>query len=179
MKMELLQTKQNEIPILFFPEAENILVKSVMQPLALPGVLIITTYPPRECGIATYSHDLFKSLHKSFSSTFSISVCALEEGFQRYEYPEEVKYFLDTNSGTQYSELSYNINHDDDIKLVLVQHEFGLFDHSGQDDLLEFLNQLRKPIILAFHTILPEPDSKLKIKVMDLVEVNRNLHALS
>lgn len=171
MKMELLQTKQNEIPILFFPEAENILVKSVMQPLAMPGVLIITTYPPRECGIATYSHDLFKSLHKSFSSTFSISVCALEEGFQRYEYPEEVKYFLDTNSGTQYSELSYNINHDDDIKLVLVQHEFGLFDHSGQDDLLEFLNQLRKPIILAFHTILPEPDSKLKIKVMDLVEV--------
>ncbi|MBK8278692.1 MAG: glycosyltransferase [Saprospiraceae bacterium] len=137
----------------------------------MPGVLIITTYPPRECGIATYSHDLFKSLHKSFSSTFSISVCALEEGFQRYEYPEEVKYFLDTNSGTQYSELSYNINHDDDIKLVLVQHEFGLFDHSGQDDLLEFLNQLRKPIILAFHTILPEPDSKLKIKVMDLVEV--------
>lgn len=171
MKIELLQTKQNEIPILFFPEAENILVKSVMQPLAMPGVLIITTYPPRECGIATYSHDLFKSLHKSFSSTFSISVCALEEGFQRYEYPEEVKYFLDTNSGTQYSELSYNINHDDDIKLVLVQHEFGLFDHSGQDDLLEFLNQLRKPIILAFHTILPEPDSKLKIKVMDLVEV--------
>lgn len=171
MKMELLQTKQNEIPILFFPEAENILVKSVMQPLAMPGVLIITTYPPRECGIATYSHDLFKSLHKSFSSTFSISVCALEEGFQRYEYPEEVKYFLDTNSGTQYSELSYNINHDDDIKLVLVQHEFGLFDHAGQDDLLEFLNQLRKPIILAFHTILPEPDSKLKIKVMDLVEV--------
>ncbi|MBK7607299.1 MAG: glycosyltransferase [Saprospiraceae bacterium] len=137
----------------------------------MPGVLIITTYPPRECGIATYSHDLFKSPHKSFSSTFSISVCALEEGFQRYEYPEEVKYFLDTNSGTQYSELSYNINHDDDIKLVLVQHEFGLFDHSGQDDLLEFLNQLRKPIILAFHTILPEPDSKLKIKVMDLVEV--------
>lgn len=171
MKMELLQTKQNEIPILFFPEAENILAKSVMQPLALPGVLIITTYPPRECGIATYSHDLFKSLHKSFSSTFSISVCALEEGFQRYEYPEEVKYFFDTNSGTQYQELSYNINHDDDIKLVLVQHEFGLFDHSGQDDLLEFLNQLRKPIILAFHTILPEPDSKLKIKVMDLVEV--------
>lgn len=171
MKMELLQTKQNEIPILFFPEAENILVKSVMQPLAMPGVLIITTYPPRECGIATYSHDLFKSLHKSFSSTFSISVCALEEGFQRYEYPEEVKYFLDTNSGTQYSELSYNINHDDDIKLVLVQHEFGLFDHACQDDLLEFLNQLRKPIILAFHTILPEPDSKLKIKVMDLVEV--------
>jgi len=34
----------------------------------LPEILFITSYPPRECGIATYSQDLLKALNNKFSN---------------------------------------------------------------------------------------------------------------
>ncbi len=46
----------------------------------LAEILFITSYPPRECGIATYSQDLLKALNNKFSNTFSLKVCALESG---------------------------------------------------------------------------------------------------
>ncbi|MBI3233325.1 MAG: hypothetical protein HYZ42_04685 [Bacteroidetes bacterium] len=49
----------------------------------LPQILVITSYPPRECGIATYSQDLIKALEKQFEHSFSIKVCALEEVSKR------------------------------------------------------------------------------------------------
>ncbi|MBX9733022.1 MAG: hypothetical protein K2X37_03090, partial [Chitinophagaceae bacterium] len=46
----------------------------------LPEILVITSYPPRECGIATYSQDLIKAINNKFSQSVSIKVCALESG---------------------------------------------------------------------------------------------------
>ena len=43
----------------------------------LPGILIITSYPPRECGIATYSQDLIFALNNKFTKSFDITICAL------------------------------------------------------------------------------------------------------
>jgi hypothetical protein len=46
-------------------------------------ILFITSYPPRECGIATYSHDLIKALDNKFSnSLYNKSLCS---GIRRYE----------------------------------------------------------------------------------------------
>ena len=44
----------------------------------LPGILFITSYPPRECGIATYSQDLVQAIREKFGSSFSLRICALE-----------------------------------------------------------------------------------------------------
>src|ERR1035437_4579577 len=63
----------------------------------LAEILFITSYPPRECGIATYSQDLVKALSNKFSNSFSLKVCALESGDISYQYPEEVKYVLKTS----------------------------------------------------------------------------------
>ena len=70
----------------------------------LPEVLFITSYPPRECGIATYSHDLMNALNRKFSNTFSLKVCALESENENYKYPQEVKYVLDTSGLHGYAE---------------------------------------------------------------------------
>ena len=43
----------------------------------LPEILFITTYPPRECGIATYSQDLIKALNSKFQNSFNIKIGAL------------------------------------------------------------------------------------------------------
>ena len=132
---------------------------------SLPEILFITSYPPRECGIATYSQDLIEALNNQFTDSFSLKVCALESGHFYNNYPDEVKYVLNTNDSLRYVELAQAINIDKRIKLVMVQHEFGLFQHGDGVDFLKFLYRLTKPIILVFHTVLPKPDASLKLKV--------------
>ena len=101
-------------------------------------ILFITSYPPRECGIATYSQDLIKALDNKFSTSLSIKVCALESNGITYPYPKEVKYILKTSLAKDYEKLAVNINQDNDIKIVLIQHEFGFY-HKQEQAFIKFL----------------------------------------
>ena len=58
---------------------------------SLPEILFITSYPPRECGIATYSQDLIKALNNKFNHSFIISICPLESANEQHNYNEEIK----------------------------------------------------------------------------------------
>ncbi len=135
----------------------------------VPEILLLTSYPPRECGIATYSQDLLRALNQKFSDSFSLKVCALESGNLHYDYPAEVKRTLNTNDPDSFSELALFINQDKHIELVLIQHEFGFYQQSGEEAFLQFLYALNKPIILVFHTVLPLPDELLGQKVRNIV----------
>ena len=98
-------------------------------PAAIPAeILFITSYPPRECGIATYSQDLIIALNNKFSSSLSVKVCALESNDTNYIYPGEVKYILKTSIAARYKQLASKINNDPAVKIVLIQHEFGFYN---------------------------------------------------
>ncbi len=150
------------IPLKVIAKREN---AAQIKDNALPEILFITSYPPRECGIATYSQDLIEALNNQFTDSFSLKVCALESGQSYKNYPNEVKYVLNTNDSLRYVELAHSINVDKRTKLVMVQHEFGLFQHGDGVDFLKFLYRLTKPISLVFHTVLPKPDASMKLKV--------------
>jgi len=139
-----------------------------------PEVLFISSYPPRECGIATYSQDLIKALNHKFGHTFSIKVCALETGDQNYNYPNEVKYVLNTSVASNFEQLANTINQDDKIKVILIQHEFGLFRE--QEKAFEtFLFKLSKPLVTAFHTVLPLPNPQLRANVQSIVSISKSV----
>ncbi len=158
----------NEAPA-FLPKAASKYDKQLLvEEDVLPEILFITSYPPRECGIATYSQDLVQALSNKFEHSFLLKVCALECGNPARTYPEEVRYVLDTNNSAKYVQLVHNINNDKRIQLVFLQHEFGLF-HNAEVDLLQFLYSVVKPIIIAFHTVLPNPNDELKAKVRHIV----------
>lgn len=133
----------------------------------LAEILFITSYPPRECGIATYSQDLIKAINNKFSNTLSIKVCALESGDENFQYTDEVKYVLKTSLADRYGKLALKINDDDQIRIVLIQHEFGFFNKQEQA-FLQFLKELTKPVVVVFHTVLPHPDEKLKSKMKSI-----------
>ncbi len=135
---------------------------------ALPEILLISSYPPRECGIATFSQDLLTALHNKFGLSFSVSVCALEVGGEKHQYPSEVRYVLDTSDPQAYQVVIDAINSDNRIKIVLLQHEFGFFETVHESDFLHFLNSITKPIVLAFHTVLSKPSDALKKKVNNI-----------
>jgi glycosyltransferase involved in cell wall biosynthesis len=132
-------------------------------------ILMLTSYPPRECGIATYSRDLFNALAQTIGDS-SVSVCALESSKEKRDYPEEVKYILDTTEVHEYILLAERVNKDKNIKAVFIQHEFGLFGGRYGEMLLYFLYSLRKPVVITFHTVLPEPNQKLFSIVKSIIE---------
>jgi len=140
----------------------------------LAEILVITSFPPRECGIATYSQDLITAINNKFDQCFSIKICALESGNSNYEYPAEVKYTLNTSHAAGFKKLAQTINEDENIKIVLIQHEFGFYNLQEQA-FQQFLFDLSKPIVTVFHTVLPHPDEQFKLKVKNIASVCRSI----
>ena len=146
-----------------FPETDVKLSK-----LEVPIVLLISSYPPRECGIATYSQDLLEALKQQFGHSFELQVCALENEFVDHQYPKEVTHTLQTDTPTEYTALADKINNDKRINLVLIQHEFGLFRMDEENTFLNFIQNIEKPLVTVFHTVLPNPDKKRKTHVQNI-----------
>ncbi|NJK93989.1 MAG: glycosyltransferase, partial [Bacteroidales bacterium] len=126
-----------------------------------PEILFLTSYPPRECGIAMYSQNLIFAVRNKFNDYYNLKVCALEPGKARYFYPEEVYFTLDTTQPEAFSNLTGKINRDNKSEAVIIQHEFDLFN-PVKHLLLKFIADINKPVIFVFHKIAPNPDKELK-----------------
>jgi len=143
-------------------------------PIDKTEILVVTSYPPRECGIATYSQDLITALNNKFDNSLSIKICALENGIDSYDYPEQVKYTLDTSHVGSFLNLAEKINNDDHIELVLIQHEFGFYKNQEQA-FLQMLYEILKPVVVVFHTVLPNPDARLRLEVKNIVAASKSI----
>lgn len=130
-----------------------------------PEILYITSFPPRECGIASFSQDLIKALETKYVDSFSSSICALESDKEIHSYGPEVRFVLNTSDPNSYFENGLAINARAAIKLVIIQHEFGLFDAAYEEEFIKFLSFLNAPVIITYHTVLPGPDLQFKLKV--------------
>ncbi len=141
---------------------ENMKNKPVMKDL--DEILIVSSFPPRVCGIATYTQDLTRALQNKFSTSFSVKICALESDETNMLYSPDVKYILKTSRAEEYEKMALTINSDKNIKTVIIQHEFGFYREQEQA-FLEFIYLLSKPVVVVFHTVLPYPDESLKLNV--------------
>lgn len=158
--------------ILFKTDKNGSVAKMAKAPKPLPEILFITSYPNRECGIATYSQDLIHAIKNKFGHTYAIKVCALEDKDKEYHYPEEVKYVLQASDLMRYYAMAQKINDDKRIRLVLVQHEFGLFGGENGDYYLKLLSLINKPVITNFHTVLPNPDEKRRNDIKSIADLS-------
>jgi len=159
----------NGTTILNLPEAQSQKV-TPFKHIELPEILFITSYPPRECGIATYTQDLKNAIQEKFGHSFSLKVCALEAKESDFKYPAEVKYTLQTHEENGYTDLVHQINADKNIKMIFLQHEFGLFGGENGSYLLKLMAHVKRPITTTFHTVLPNPNKKLKKIVRKMVD---------
>jgi glycosyltransferase involved in cell wall biosynthesis len=129
--------------------------------MSLPEILMLSTYPPRECGIATYTNDLIHAIQKKYQSTFQIQVGALENTMGSYLYEKSPYFQLKTEIEDSYIALAAKLKDDSSIQLVVIQHEFGLFE-AQKSAFLTLLEEIQQPIILVLHTVLPFPNPSIK-----------------
>lgn len=129
-------------------------------------ILFLGSYPPRECGIATFTHDVVMSFDREFGT--SSDVIAIDEpGGESRKYPPEVVAHLQQDDPESYAEIARIINaHPADV--VNIQHEYGLFGGERGEWLVDLVHAIEKPVVLTMHTILPEPDETMLRVTRDL-----------
>lgn len=125
----------------------------------------LSTYPPRECGIATFTQDLVQALKRS--RRFKIEVAAVSD--RPYDYGEDVAFQLPQQDRESYEEAARRINRSG-VQLLVVEHEYGIYGGECGEYLLELFSRIEKPVVSTFHTVLPEPDQKQKAILRTLCE---------
>lgn len=123
-------------------------------------ILFVTTFPPRKCGIASFTQDLIQAFTPGLDEHVVIKVCALDKIAQASQYENPVSMLMDGHDLNSCMETAARINQDSSIQLVCIEHEFGLYGGELGDYLLGFLSLIEKPFLIRFHTVLPGLDAK-------------------
>lgn len=147
-------------------------------PIKKSTIVFLSTYPPRECGIATFTQDLLSYSQKLFDTRIICKVAAFNlTPLDTYKYPKEVKWEIDENSKSAHLKLVKIVNDKSHIKGVILQHEYGIFGGVEGEKILYFMQNCKKPILVTLHTVLPHPTPKMKditsqiIKLANIVVV--------
>jgi glycosyltransferase involved in cell wall biosynthesis len=122
-------------------------------------VICIGNFPPRQCGIATFTENLVKAMleaAKIHAVSLDMEVIAMNDCGKDYAYPPIVKNVIRNNVLDDYIRMASYINHSG-ATICLLQHEFGIFGGESGVLLLALLRRLKIPLISTFHTILQKP----------------------
>jgi glycosyltransferase involved in cell wall biosynthesis len=119
-------------------------------------VAFISSFPPRKCGIATFTSDLIKSAGTAAKGQFEPLVVAMRSD-STLKYNDPVKFEIRQDVKSDYICAADYINFSH-VDLVSVQHEFGLFGGEAGFYLSLLLNRLKAPVITTLHTLLDNPN---------------------
>lgn len=124
------------------------------------------SFPPRECGIATFTKDVVDSFDRAFGTRSDI-IALDEPGGEVRRYSSQVIGRLQEQDRQSYSEMASLISqHSSDV--LNIQHEYGLFGGERGEWLVDLLRQVEKPVVLTMHTVLPDPDETMLRVTRDL-----------
>jgi len=124
--------------------------------------LFMSTFPPRKCGIGTFTKDLTEALDLKFNPTFKTKIIALNDFEDCYEYSSEVMHEVIDSDYDGFLKIADKINSDDRIRCVSIQHEFGIFGGERSAHPLPFLDRLKKPAMITFHSVFPKPEQEVR-----------------
>ncbi len=125
-----------------------------------PGLYIVSTYPPRLCGLATFAYDLASALAKGRGEKLGagggIAVVAMSERQRRRPYGAEVRAVVRASRLEGYVAAAELVN-DSPAEVISLQHEYGIFGGRVGRYVLNFLERLKKPVVTTLHTVLAKP----------------------
>ncbi|MFH6998619.1 glycosyltransferase [Flavobacterium sp. FlaQc-57] len=139
-------------------------------------IVFLSTFPPTQCGIATYTQDTIKGITDVFGKSINCQICELVDNPK--EKPTQA-FTLNTKNKNEYTKVAEEINKDKSVKLVHIQHEFGLFGGNYGDYLLDFLNVIKKPLTYTFHSVIPNPNNELKTFVKLLLSYSNSVFVMT
>lgn len=143
--------------------------KAQQRPVGEPRIAMLGSYPPRECGIATFTADLVAALDQQ--SVRPLKVIAMDEPGAERSYGSNVVWRIQQNDPQSYLDIAAAVGRSN-VDLVAIQHEYGLFGGDDGEQLLQFVEALSQPAVTTLHTVLPKPSAHMR-------EVTRALCSMS
>ncbi|HEY8464400.1 MAG TPA: glycosyltransferase family 4 protein [Bacillota bacterium] len=119
-------------------------------------IAFLSTYPPRECGLATFTQDLVRELDK-VGLLNRPKVIAVSDN--NYQYSDRVIMELVQHDRESYRKTADAVNNSP-IELLVIEHEYGIFGGKAGEFLLDLVDRLQIPLITTLHTVLPNPSEK-------------------
>ncbi|MFA5819952.1 MAG: glycosyltransferase family 4 protein, partial [Bacteroidales bacterium] len=141
----------------------------------------IGTYPPRECGIGTFTMNLYKSMvmnNKIVKGSIEGFVIALNDHEQTYDYPEEVKLTIRQEHQRDYLSAVKFINLSG-ADLCILEHEFGIFGGQNGVYILPLLHRLEIPLVVTLHTIIKTPSYNEKAILVEICKMANKIVVMS
>ncbi|WP_423141449.1 glycosyltransferase [Parablastomonas sp. CN1-191] len=119
-------------------------------------VALIGTFPPRKCGIATFTSDSFDQLGK-YHPEIALDIFALDNPRAPRTYPADV-HTISCASADAYERAARLIN-GSGADVVWLQHEFGIFGGPDGEMVCDFVDRIAAPLVVTMHTVLSEPSA--------------------
>jgi glycosyltransferase involved in cell wall biosynthesis len=120
----------------------------------------VSTYPPSECGIATFCKDVATSVAK-YTPFSKPTIIAVKREHEIEPYERVVRYQILKEDRQSYIDAAKYVN-DSSIDIVSLQHEYGIFGGPDGEYVLDFLEALKKPTVATLHTVLHSPSPNQK-----------------
>lgn len=128
-------------------------------------IAIVSTFPPRQCGLATFASDVVEHVGRQQGNvTFDVWALARKGDDVGSSVAGSIRY----DDTTSYREAADRIN-SSTVASVWLQHEFGIFGGPDGEMVLDFVNRIAAPLIVTFHTVLERPSENQRRIVDHLV----------
>jgi glycosyltransferase involved in cell wall biosynthesis len=129
---------------LIITNRDNVFLEVVMK----PEIAMLSTYPPTQCGIATFSQSLVNALLRQDAK---VNVVRLIDEPSYRPSKAVIRQHL---AGHELSVTRAVLNRHD---VVIVQHEFGIFGGEDGEEILYLISEIHVPVIVVMHTVLTAP----------------------
>lgn len=147
------------------------------RPSRAQRVALIGNHLPRRCGIATFTTDLADALATHMDGKECL-VVAMNEPGRQYDYPPRVAFEVGEGDVASYRRAAdlLNVN---GVDVVSLQHEYGIFGGRAGSLVLDFVRELRMPLVSTLHTVLAEPNPEQRAVMDELTASSERIVVMS
>ncbi len=140
-------------------------------------IALLGNHLPRRCGIATFTSDLADAIAAELRGT-ECTVLAMNEPAREYDYPERVAFEIGEGDVASYRRAAEFVNVGG-ADVVSLQHEYGIFGGRAGMLVLDFVRELRMPLVTTLHTILAEPNASQRAVMDELTSLSERIVVMS